>query len=124
MIKERKLVCIACPIGCNITVTLEDNEVIKVEGNTCKRGEMYAKAECTHPTRILTTTMKIKNAKLPVVPVKSDKPLPKESLIDCMKKVNAVVLEAPMKIGDIAIKDIVEGVNIVLTRDIERSKCK
>jgi CxxC motif-containing protein len=121
MIEKRKLVCIACPIGCNITVTLENNEVINVEGNTCKRGEMYAKTECTHPTRILTTTMKVCNGRLPVVSVKSDKPLPKESLLDCMKMVNDVVLEAPMKIGDVAIKDIVEGVNIVLTRDIDEA---
>ncbi|GKX32169.1 NAD(FAD)-dependent dehydrogenase [Vallitalea longa] len=121
MIEKRKLVCIACPIGCNITVTLENNEVIKVEGNTCKRGEMYAKTECTNPTRILTTTMKVRNGRLPVVSVKSDKPLPKESLLDCMKMVNDVVLEAPMKIGDVAIRDIVEGVNIVLTRDIDKA---
>nr|WP_281819616.1 DUF1667 domain-containing protein [Vallitalea longa] len=119
--EKRKLVCIACPIGCNITVTLENNEVIKVEGNTCKRGEMYAKTECTNPTRILTTTMKVRNGRLPVVSVKSDKPLPKESLLDCMKMVNDVVLEAPMKIGDVAIRDIVEGVNIVLTRDIDKA---
>ena len=119
MIEKRKLICIACPIGCNITVTLEDNEVIKVEGNTCKRGEMYAKAECMHPVRTLTTTMKVSNSKLPVVPVKSDKPLPKETLFECMEKINNVVLKAPMKLGDIAIKDIIEGVNIVLSRDIE-----
>ncbi|WP_113671040.1 DUF1667 domain-containing protein [Vallitalea guaymasensis] len=121
MSEERKLVCIACPIGCNMTVTLEEGKVINVEGNTCKRGEAYAIAECTHPTRILTTTMRVRNGKNPLVSVKSDKPLPKESLFDCMKAINKVVLEAPMKVGDIAIKDIVEGVNIVLTRDADKA---
>ncbi|MCT4686421.1 DUF1667 domain-containing protein [Vallitalea sp.] len=119
MIEERKLVCIACPIGCNIAVTLEEGKVINVEGNTCKRGETYAIAECTHPTRTLTTTMRVRNGKNPLVSVKSDKPLPKESLFECMKAINKVVLEAPMKIGNIAIRDIVEGVNIVLTRDAD-----
>jgi CxxC motif-containing protein len=121
MIEERKLVCIACPIGCNIKVKLEEGKVINVEGNTCKRGETYAIAECTHPTRILTTTMRVRNGRNPLVSVKSHKPLPKESVTDCMKEINRVVLDAPMKIGDIAIEDIVEGVNIVLTRDIDKA---
>lgn len=121
MIEKRKLVCIACPIGCHMTVTLEDKKVINVEGNTCKRGEVYAKAECTNPTRILTTTMKVNNGTVPLVSVKSDQPLPKGLLFDCMKVINSVILEAPMKIGDVGVKNILEtGVNLVLTRDVEK----
>ncbi|MCT4542674.1 MAG: DUF1667 domain-containing protein [Vallitalea sp.] len=118
--EKRDLVCIACPIGCNITVSLQDKEVTNVEGNTCKRGEAYAKAECTHPTRILTTTMRVHNGKVPLVSVKSDKPLPKESLFECMKVINNVVLEAPMKIGDKAVENIVNDVNIVLTSSADK----
>ena len=39
--EKRELVCVACPLGCPITVTLEDNNnVTDVTGNTCKR-EMH-----------------------------------------------------------------------------------
>jgi CxxC motif-containing protein len=122
MVEEKKLVCIACPIGCHMTVTLEDKKVINVEGNTCKRGAEYAKAECTNPTRILTTTMKVNNGIVPLVSVKSNKPLPKGLLFDCMKVINSVKLEAPMKIGDIGVENILDtGVNIVLTRDVNKN---
>ncbi len=119
MSEIRNMVCIACPIGCHMKVTLENNEVIKVEGNTCKRGEVYAKAECTNPTRILTTTMRVKGGKYPLVSVKSAEPLPKGKLFECMKVINSVELEAPMSIGDVAVENILDtGVNIVLTRDV------
>lgn len=32
--EKRELVCVACPIGCGITVTLENGEVTSVTGNT------------------------------------------------------------------------------------------
>lgn len=122
MVEERELVCIACPIGCHMTVTLKDKKVTNVEGNTCKRGAEYAKAECTNPTRILTTTMKVNNGIVPLVSVKSNKPLPKGLLFDCMKVINSVKLEAPMKIGDIGVENILDtGVNIVLTRDVDKN---
>ncbi|QUI22691.1 DUF1667 domain-containing protein [Vallitalea pronyensis] len=114
----RKMVCIACPIGCHMKVTLENNEVVKVEGNSCKRGVVYAKAECTNPTRILTTTMRVIGGKYPLVSVKSAEPLPKGKLFECMKVINGVQLQAPMSIGDVAVKNICDtGIDIVLTRD-------
>ncbi len=119
MSEIRKMICIACPIGCHMKVTLDNNEVVKVEGNTCKRGEVYAKAECSNPTRILTTTMRVKGGKYPLVSVKSAEPLPKGKLLECMKVINSVVLKAPMSIGDVAVKNILDtGVDIVLTRDV------
>ncbi len=119
MSEIRKMICIACPIGCHMKVTLDNNEVVKVEGNTCKRGEVYAKAECSNPTRILTTTMRVKGGKYPLVSVKSAEPLPKGKLFECMKVINGVVLNAPMSIGDVAVKNILDtGVDIVLTRDV------
>ena len=62
--EEKNLICINCPLGCPLTVTLENGEVKKVEGNTCPRGEAYAKKELTNPTRIVTSTVKVKGGKL------------------------------------------------------------
>ena len=116
---KREMVCVSCPIGCAITVELDDNnEVISVTGNTCPRGEKYAKQECTHPERMLTSTVKLEGGKMPVVPVKSASPLPKEMLFDAMKEINKITLKAPVKIGDVVIKDILStGVDIIATNE-------
>ena len=100
MIKE--MVCVSCPIGCMLTVELNDkNEVISVKGNTCKRGEQYAVDECTNPVRMLTTTIKVSGGTLPVVPVKTSKPIPKGKMFEVMAEINSVLADDNVKIGDI-----------------------
>ena len=117
MIKE--MVCVSCPIGCMLTVELGDkNEVVSVKGNTCKRGEQYAIDECTNPVRMLTTTIKVSGGVLPVVPVKTSKPIPKGMMFDCMKVINNEVVDAPVKMGDVLICNICDtGVDIVATNE-------
>lgn len=118
----REMICVACPIGCGISVNLNGTgEVLSVTGNQCKRGEAYAITECTAPTRTLTTTAKVINGKTPLVPVRSANPLPKSSLLDCVSLINSISIEAPVKIGDIIIENILEtGVNIIATNSCFR----
>lgn len=119
--EKRELVCVACPLGCGITVTLSDKgEVVDVTGNTCKRGDAYARSECTAPARSLTTTVKVDGVKAYVVPVKSAGPVPKGMMFDCMKVINEAKVSAPVKIGDVVIKNILgTGVDIVATNNAE-----
>ena len=116
---KRNLVCIACPIGCPIEVELNDaGEVLGVTGNTCPRGEAYARTEVTHPVRSLTTSVKVEGGVHPVVPVKTAAPIPKEKMFDCMQVLNAVTLQAPVAIGDVVVKDICGlGVDVVATNN-------
>ncbi len=112
----REMTCIACPMGCALTVSLDGGEIISVAGNTCPRGEKYAKTECTHPTRSLTTTVKVENGMHPVVPVKSDGAVPKEKILDCVEALKHITVKAPVKIGDVVAEDICgTGINIVAT---------
>ena len=117
--KTKELICVSCPIGCAVTVTLDDNnEVVSVTGNTCKRGDSYARQECTHPERMLTSTVRVTGSRLPVVPVKSAKPVPKELLLDCMQEINRVTVQAPVHIGDVVLANILNtGVDIVATNN-------
>lgn len=117
--EKRDLVCVSCPIGCAITVELDDNgQVLSVTGNTCKRGDSYARQECTHPERMLTSTVKVEGGRLPVVPVKSAKPIPKELLFDCMTEINKITVKAPVNIGDVVLENILgTGVSIVATNE-------
>lgn len=114
---KKNLTCVACPLGCSITVELDDaGNILSVTGNTCKRGDAYARTEMTNPTRSLTSTVKVSGGAHPVVPVKSAAPVPKSMLFDCMKEINQVTLQAPVKIGQVVIQNILgTGVDIVTT---------
>lgn len=113
---KKSLICVSCPLGCPIEVVTENGEVISVTGNTCKRGDAYARAEVTNPVRSLTTTVKTENGLHSVVPVKSSGPVPKNRMFDCMEAINKVTVKTPVKIGDVVIKDILGlGVDIVAT---------
>lgn len=76
-VETKQLNCINCPMGCLLTVTLEDGKVVKVEGNTCPRGETYAHQELTDPQRMLTSTVRVEGGALPLLPVVSKSTLPK-----------------------------------------------
>lgn len=115
---KRSIICVSCPRGCPVDVEIENGEVISVTGNTCKRGDAYARAEVTHPVRSLTSTVKVDGGIHPVVPVKSAGPVPKEKMFECMGVINSITVKAPVKIGDVVIENILgTGVNIVATNN-------
>ena len=117
--EERNLTCIVCPIGCRLNITLEGDKISNISGNRCKRGSTYAQEECIAPKRMLTTTVRVIDGFHPFVPVKSDKAIPKELLLQCMNVIRTFKTEAPINMGDVLIQDICgTGVNIVAARSI------
>ena len=113
--------CIMCPMGCEMTVTLENGKFADVTGNSCPRGARYAESEVTDPRRMLTTTVRIKGGLLPLLPVVSADVLPKGMIADCAAYLHDVVVEAPVKAGDVIVPDILDlGVDIVASRDMAR----
>ena len=111
---KRELTCIVCPIGCQLSVTLENGIVTEVVGNTCPRGKQYAIDECTHPVRTITTTAPTNDGG--VIPVKTSQPIPKELMFECMKEINGAVVTLPAKIGDIVIENLLgTGANVIVT---------
>ena len=70
MMEKRELICIGCPMGCPLTVEMNGTEVVSVTGNTCPRGDAYARKEVTNPTRIVTSTVKVEDGKVDLVSVK------------------------------------------------------
>ena len=113
---KRELTCIRCPIGCHVTVTLENGEVKSITGNSCPRGEEYAASEVTHPVRTVTSLVKLKNGKRPVISVKTQGDVPKEKMMDVVKALKEVELTAPVRIGDIALENVAgTGVNVIVT---------
>ena len=116
---KKEIICTVCPRGCHIQVEGEGDKVLSVEGQGCKRGLEYASAEYAHPVRILTTTVKL-DGQNDLLPVRSNAPVPKEKLFDCMEVIRATAVKAPVARYDVVIKDICGcGVDIVATKAVE-----
>lgn len=114
---EKELICISCPNGCHLKVDAEAN---KVTGNKCPRGVEYGINEVTHPVRVITSTVKVKNGHIPVVPVKTKTAIPKELNFKCMEEIDKVTFKAPIKIGDVVIENVLgTGVDVVATRNVK-----
>lgn len=117
--EERFLTCIGCPMGCQLTVTMEGDEVVSVAGNTCPRGDLYARKEVTNPTRIVTSTIAITGGDKERISCKTASDIPKDRIFDVMKEINRTVAAAPKKRGDVLIENVAgTGVNVIATRDI------
>ena len=113
----KELICITCPRGCHLQV----DDDLNVTGNMCPRGAMYAKAELTHPVRMVTSSVTINSKTQSRLPVKTKDPIPRELIFKVMEEITKVVVDAPVKIGDVIIKDVLGcGVDIVATKNIER----
>lgn len=112
---ERILTCIVCPRGCTLKVELSDEgKVLSVTGNACKRGVIYAEAECTHPMRTVTSTVRCQDGV--VVACKTSGTVPKERVFDVMKAINGVSANNDLQIGDVIIENVLGlGVDVVAT---------
>ena len=119
MSEVRNLICIGCPMGCALTVTICDGAVTAVEGNTCKRGDDYARREVIAPTRVVTTTVPVSNGSCPTVPVKTAGEVPKSLVLECARALRGVSVAAPIAAGDVVLRDILgTGVNIIAVADV------
>ena len=117
--KTVNLICIGCPLGCPLTVEMEGNEVKSVSGNTCPRGDAYAKKELTNPTRIVTSTVRVAGGRLAMVSVKTESDIPKGKIFDCVKALKDVEVVAPVKIGDVIVENVAgTGVNVIATKNV------
>lgn len=115
----KKLVCISCPMGCDLTVDIDDNgNVTKVSGNLCKRGDVYARKELTSPTRTITSTVTVKGGIKPLVSVRTKTDIPKDKIALCMEEIKKAVINAPVKIGDIVIENVADtGIPVIATSE-------
>ncbi|MBR5140272.1 MAG: DUF1667 domain-containing protein [Clostridia bacterium] len=111
---KRELTCIVCPRGCQLVAEIENGRLISVSGNICKRGQAYAEDECTHPKRVVTSTVRCKSGK--VVAVKTLGSVPKEKMFEVMAEINSVVAPDTLSIGDVIIDNVCDtGVSVVAT---------
>ena len=116
---KKELTCIGCPMGCEIEVTISDSgKITSVTGNTCRRGDIYARKEITAPMRIVTTTVKTAGSTegIQCVPCRTAYDIPKEKIFDVIDELKKVTVDCPINIGDTILKDAAgTGVDVIAT---------
>ena len=119
--EKRELTCIGCPLGCSITVTLENGEIKDVAGYTCKRGHDYARKEVTNPTRIVTSTVRLTGSATGAAVVScTAQDIPKGKIFEIVAALRQVTAHAPVKIGDVLLTNAAgTGVDIVATKNVQ-----
>lgn len=110
----KKLTCIICPNGCG----LEIDEEYHVTGNLCPRGRDFALQELKDPHRSVSTTCRTVFPGIPVVPVRTEREIPKHLMKDAVRAVSEIVIDKEMRIGETVAENILgTGVNVILCTD-------
>ncbi len=114
---KKEITCIGCPMGCQLTVEMDGSNVVSVSGNTCPRGDSYARQECTAPERMVASLM-TSCCETPIS-VRTARPIPKESVFKCLEEIRTTHPKPPVRIGDVLIQDVAgTGVPVIATRNI------
>ncbi|MGP1496859.1 MAG: DUF1667 domain-containing protein [Treponema sp.] len=117
---KKHFTCIICPMGCQLEVDLTGEEM-KVSGNACNRGCEYAKKELTFPSRTLTCTVAVSSGERPMVSAKTAGEIPKEGLLRSMQFVRRLTIPAPVKTGDVLVRDFMHsGVDLVACENVRK----
>lgn len=123
MMVSKEVICIVCPMGCNMTVSQDPEGAVSVQGNGCPRGKEYGKKEFINPERTITTSVWIEGGTHPLVSVKTTSPVPKSMIFHVLRELSTVRLQAPLPIGTVVLKDVAgSGVDVVTTRNARASK--
>jgi len=119
----KELICINCPMGCLLTVELDENGIKKVTGNQCKRGELYAAKEVLNPRRVVTSIVPVLNGTEEMVSVKTASDIPKDLIKQCVLELKNIKVEAPVEIGQVILENVCgTKVCVIATKRVERRK--
>lgn len=119
MTSEEKITCVGCPMGCLVTLTISNSEVVAFDGSKCKQGEKYVIEEYRNPVRILTTTLLTQGSSQPLLPVRTAGPIPKIKMMSGAEALAKVRVKPPIKIGEVVVSEADGiGVDVVATADL------
>ena len=114
----QSVTCIDCPKGCALSVMIDAGKVVEVTGNLCPKGYAYAVSEIENPVRILTSVVATKGLSLKMIPVRTDRPIPKGAIFLVIQEIKKIRIEKPVHLGDIIVENCLGlGANLVATRE-------
>ena len=119
--EQKEIICTVCPMGCRITVTGQGEQIQSVTGNTCPRGDQYARSEFIRPMRLLTSVVKVENRpETPLVAVRTDRPVPKDQIFPCMEEIRRMAVTPPIRSGAVLIADVAgTGADVIASASVD-----
>lgn len=113
---ERTITCIGCPMGCQVTVTLDGDAITNISNYVCKKGKEYAIDEMTNPTRMVTAVLRVEGSREPLS-VKTQQFIPKSKVFDCLGEIYRAKVSLPVLIGDVIVEDVCQtGIDVIATK--------
>ncbi len=92
---------------------------VKVSGNTCPRGAKYGKEEVVCPKRMVTSVVRVEGGDVAMLSVKTKDAIEKSKIFDALDALKGVSVNAPVKIGDVVVKDVLgTGVDFIATKNV------
>lgn len=115
-----EIICIECPLSCRIRLTVDESgEIVEYSDYQCKIGKEYAEQEYKSPQRVLTTTVRTVDSVRRLLPVRSDKPIPKDRINQCVQLLAKMEVQPPLRIGEVLVSNIMgTDANVVCTDDL------
>ena len=122
--ETKRFVCVGCPVGCPLQLEHVGHEIVEILGYECNRGAKYAQQEFEDPRRGIATTVAISGARWARLPVKASQPVPRERVLEAVRAIHALSIEAPVAVGDVLLADLLgeAGVDVVATRSMSREQ--
>lgn len=118
----REITCIACPMGCRLSVWQDENGKVNVQNHSCKRGVAYGIQEFTAPMRMVTSSVYVQGGQRRLCAVKTNENLPKEKIADVLHALRDVQVQAPVYIGQVILKDVAGAlVDVVATANCAKA---
>ena len=120
MSEETETICIICPVGCQLSVSVEDGKA-EVSGNQCERGAEYGTLEALDPRRTVTSSVLVLGGEWPLASVRTSVPVPKKKVMEVMAAIRGVEVQAPVQIGDVVLENVAgSSADLVITREVGR----
>ena len=102
------LVCTLCPNGCVLTARLGE-QGLQVKGQRCPKGETFAQQEMTAPRRMFTSTVRLQGGDCPLLPVRTEQPVPLADFPALQKACRKLRVSAPVQRGSVLLEQIGDG---------------
>ena len=115
-----ELTCIVCPIGCHLSVEVNDSEQFVVHGNKCAKGARYAEEEFRDPRRVVTGTCALDDGARGRIPVKSSEAVPVDRIPAFLNAMYKLRLTTPIALGSVVGQNLAEtGIDLVATLTVD-----
>jgi CxxC motif-containing protein len=108
-------------MGCHVLLSIDPSgRITDYSGNECKQGKKYARQEYENPVRVFTATILTKGSARPLLPVRTNRAIPKAELMECARLIAKTTVKGPMRIGDVVISNILDtGADLICSSDLK-----